>query len=131
MALAAADCTTVGTVSTPGATDAAIHKIRHVVIIMQENRSFDSYFGTFPGADGIPMNLGVPSVCAPDPATGWCNRPYHDPNDRNYGGPHAVAAAVTTSTGGGWTASWSRCDGPADAPLTPTTRRAPSRSTRT
>ena len=26
-----------------------IHKIRHVVIIMQENRSFDSYFGTYPG----------------------------------------------------------------------------------
>src|SRR2546425_9500212 len=32
-----------------------IHKIRHIVVIMQENRSFDSYFGTFPGADGIPM----------------------------------------------------------------------------
>ncbi len=27
-----------------------IHKIRHVIIIMQENRSFDSYFGTYPGA---------------------------------------------------------------------------------
>ena len=26
-----------------------IHKIKHVVIIMQENRSFDNYFGTFPG----------------------------------------------------------------------------------
>ena len=31
-----------------------IHKIKHVVVIMQENRSFDSYFGTYPGADGIP-----------------------------------------------------------------------------
>ena len=39
-----------------------IHKIKHVVIIMQENRSFDSYFGTYPGADGIP-----PGVCVPDP----------------------------------------------------------------
>jgi phospholipase C len=28
-----------------------IHKIKHVIVIMQENRSFDSYFGTFPGAD--------------------------------------------------------------------------------
>ena len=27
---------------------AGIHKIRHVVVIMQENRSFDSYFGTYP-----------------------------------------------------------------------------------
>lgn len=25
------------------------HKIRHVVVIMQENRSFDSCFGTYPG----------------------------------------------------------------------------------
>jgi len=25
---------------------AGIHKIKHVIIVMQENRSFDSYFGT-------------------------------------------------------------------------------------
>ena len=31
-----------------------IHRIRHVVIIMQENRSFDSYFGTYPGAVARP-----------------------------------------------------------------------------
>jgi phospholipase C len=30
---------------------AGIHKIRHVIWIMQENRSFDNYFGTYPGAD--------------------------------------------------------------------------------
>lgn len=33
--------------------------IRHVVIIMHGNRSFDSYFGTFPEADGIPMSGGA------------------------------------------------------------------------
>ena len=44
-----------------------IHKIQHVVVIMQENRSFDSYFGVYPGATGIPMNHGVPTVCVPDP----------------------------------------------------------------
>src|SRR5262249_23643852 len=32
-----------------------IHKIKHVIIIMQENRSFDSYFGTYPGAARIPV----------------------------------------------------------------------------
>ncbi len=37
-----------------------IHKIKHVIVIQQENRSFDSYFGTFPGADGIPMKNGSP-----------------------------------------------------------------------
>ena len=47
-----------------------IHKIRHVVVIMQENRSFDSYFGTFPGANGIPMVRGRPQLCLPDPAAG-------------------------------------------------------------
>jgi hypothetical protein len=53
-----------------------IHKIKHVIVIMQENRSFDSYFGTFPGADGIPMEHGVPTVCVPDPTKGDCVRPY-------------------------------------------------------
>jgi phospholipase C len=60
-----------------------IHKIRHVVVIMQENRSFDSYFGRFPGADGIPKH-----VCVVDPLRGGCDRPYHDASDRNSGGPH-------------------------------------------
>jgi phospholipase C len=27
-------------------------KIQHIVFVIKENRSFDSYFGTFPGADG-------------------------------------------------------------------------------
>ena len=35
-----------------------IHKIQHVVVIMQENRSFDQYFGTYPGADGLPHQGG-------------------------------------------------------------------------
>ena len=43
-----------------------IHKIRHVVVIMQENRSFDSYFGTYPGADGIPMHDGYAVGVPPD-----------------------------------------------------------------
>jgi phospholipase C len=77
-----------------------IHKIRHVVIIMQENRSFDSYFGTFPGADGIPMLNGVPRVCVPDPESKTCVRPYHDTNDENTGGPHGAIAADLVIDGG-------------------------------
>ena len=71
-----------------------IHKIRHIVIITQENRSFDSYFGTYPGADGIPMKNGVPAVCNPDPTTRECVRPYHDTSDRNAGGPHDTSDAI-------------------------------------
>ena len=66
-----------------------IHKIRHVIVIMQENRSFDSYFGTYPGADGLPSN-----VCVPDPKRKSCDRPYHDPYDENRGGPHADGNAA-------------------------------------
>jgi phospholipase C len=80
--------------STAAVAETGIHKIRHVVVIMQENRSFDSYFGTFPGADGIPMRNGVPTVCVPDPVTERCVRPYHDAADRNGGGPHDHLDAV-------------------------------------
>ncbi len=71
-----------------------IHKIQHVIVIMQENRSFDSYFGTYPGADGIPMQNGVPSVCVNDPKSGQCIKPFHDPRDVNQGGPHSAANAA-------------------------------------
>ncbi|MBI1730717.1 phospholipase [Candidatus Acetothermia bacterium] len=70
-----------------------IHKIKHVIIIMQENRSFDHYFGTFPGADGIPMSLGLPTVCVIDPSSNQCVLPFHDSNDLNHGGPHGSSSA--------------------------------------
>jgi phospholipase C len=72
-----------------------IHKIRHVVVIMQENRSFDSYFGTFPGADGIPHGM-----CVPDPLNGGCVAPFHDPADMNSGGPHGMVNAAADIDGG-------------------------------
>jgi phospholipase C len=81
---------------TPGR---GIHKIKHVIVVMQENRSFDSYFGTYPGADGIPVRNGAPAVCVPNP-TGGCVRPYHDTADVNGGGPHGVSAAVADVNGG-------------------------------
>ena len=76
-------------VSITVAPHTGIHLIRHVVVIMQENRSFDSYFGTFPGADGI-----SPDTCVPDPINGGCVAPYHDPADVNYGGPHGQSNAT-------------------------------------
>ena len=79
---------------------AGIHKIRHIVVIMQENRSFDSYFGTFPGADGIPMANGKPTVCSPDPVTRTCIAPFVDHHDVNGGGPHSAKAAVLDIAGG-------------------------------
>jgi phospholipase C len=81
---------------------AGIHKIKHVVIIMQENRSFDSYFGTYPGADGIPGLAGNPGTvpCIPDPNAGHCQKPYHDTTLTNAGGPHLNEDAVADVDGG-------------------------------
>ena len=52
-----------------------IEKINHVIWIIQENRSFDNYFGTYPGADGIP-----PETCLPVmPGSRKCVKPDHMP----------------------------------------------------
>ncbi len=83
----------------PGAGP-AVHAIRHVIVIMQENRSFDSYFGTFPGADGLPTRNGQFTVCVPDPARGTCDRPFHDSSFVNGGGPHGAGAASADIDGG-------------------------------
>jgi phospholipase C len=65
--------------------------IQHVIIIMQENRSFDNYFGTFPGANGV-----NPSVCLPislsEPNQG-CVQPYHDVHDYSLGANHSADGA--------------------------------------
>ena len=94
----------VGAGSTPAARAGSVglHKIRHVVIIMQENRSFDSYFGTYPGADGIPGLAGNPGSipCSQDPKTGTCVASYHDTTDLNYGGRTRRPTRTPTSPAG-------------------------------
>jgi phospholipase C len=76
------------------AVPAGIHKIKHVIVIMQENRSFDSYFGTYPGADGIAMNRGVATACLPDLGGRSCVRPFANHRDINSGGPHQAVQAA-------------------------------------
>ena len=99
---ALASCSLFGTTNQKqsSSTSGDIHKIKHIVVIMQENRSFDSYFGTFPGADGIPTKNGTFTVCVNDPKTGQCVKPYHDPQDLNHGGPHGAANATADLDGG-------------------------------
>ena len=49
--------------------------IRHIVVLMQENHSFDNYFGTYPGADGLPAGTCLPKSFR-NAALG-CVRPAH------------------------------------------------------
>ena len=73
-----------------------IFKLDHLIFIVQENRSFDHYFGTYPGADGIPTDAdGDFTVCVPDPFQGGrCVPPYVTHRQEQSGGPHAHAQAV-------------------------------------
>ncbi len=67
---------------------------------MQENRSFDHYFGTFPGAEGIPMRNGRPAVCVPDLILGRCVPPYHTSSQLHEGGPHNQRRSEMDVNGG-------------------------------
>jgi len=49
--LAAAGFLVLSLAGTAGA--ARLHDIKHILVIYQENRSFDHYYGHFPGANGI------------------------------------------------------------------------------
>ncbi|HEY0643454.1 MAG TPA: alkaline phosphatase family protein, partial [Nocardioides sp.] len=46
--------------------------IKHFVTVMQADHTFDNYFGTYPGADGIPAG-----TCMPTTAEGPCIEPWH------------------------------------------------------
>jgi phospholipase C len=49
--------------------------IRHVITLMQENHTFDNYFGTYPGVDGIPQGTCVPIDARRGPKP--CFKPFH------------------------------------------------------
>lgn len=60
VALAIAGCSAGGNSFSPGARDRTLsldsgssgQPIQHIVLMVQENRSFDNFFATYPGADG-------------------------------------------------------------------------------
>ncbi len=54
---------------------AANTPINHVIFLMQENHSFDNYFGTYPGANGIPEGTCMP-VNPFDAANAECIKPF-------------------------------------------------------
>ena len=53
-------------VSAPAAMPAGLTKIKHVVVVMQENRSYDSYFGQLHN-EGQPASPAEPTTGNPDP----------------------------------------------------------------
>jgi phospholipase C len=88
----------------PGAASAApgphapITPIHHFVLLLQENHTFDNYFGTYPGADGLPRGVCVPV----DPAVGHqpCVRPFHIGNRSITDLDHTIISAYRDLDGG-------------------------------
>ena len=76
--------------SVPPAHTATLSDIRHVVIILKENHTFDNYFGSFPGADG------ATSGRRGDRITRLSEAPIIPPADL----PHGRGAAVSAWDGG-------------------------------
>ncbi len=65
---------------------------------MQENHTFDNYFGTYPGADGIPANVCMPRNAAD--ASAGCVKAYHLPSRRTIDLAHGTDVAALAINGG-------------------------------
>src|SRR5690348_17922057 len=78
--------------SAPVPAHEPVTPIHHFVVLLQENHTFDNYFGTFPGADGFPKNTCVPV----NPAVGRapCIRPFHIGNRSITDLDHSESTAV-------------------------------------
>ncbi len=64
-------------------------RIQHVIFLLQENHSFDNYFGSFPGADGIPAEITVEGVA-----------PFHQTSPRTGNLPHGMTTVRAAVDGG-------------------------------
>ena len=61
--------------------------IQHVVFILKENRSFDNYFGTFPGANGA-----TSGTISTGQVVSLTHLPDITPNDPGHGWPEAITS---------------------------------------
>jgi len=73
------------------------HKVKYVFVIFHENESFDHYFGTYPGANGL---FTAPSGATPAAATPSFSQKYLDTSLHTVTiSPFLMPQAVQTSTG--------------------------------
>ena len=83
--------------------------IKHFITLMQENHTFDNYFGTYPGADGIPKNVCMP-VDVRHSSKG-CVKPHHLGNGAAQDLAHSINTFKAQSDGGkydGFVSAFSR-----------------------
>jgi phospholipase C len=71
-------------------------QIDHILFLIQENHTFDSYFGTYPGAEGFPQGIKVPLQPGGTPTIA----PFHFTSRLTHDMPHKWAAAHEAMDGG-------------------------------
>jgi phospholipase C len=79
--------------------DPTTNPIKHIVVIMQENRSFDTYFGTYPGANGIPKGTACMPFSPGHPTVG-CVKPFLSTNHISGDLPHGYQSSIAAYDNG-------------------------------
>ena len=73
--------------------------VQHLVVLMQSDHSFDNYFGTYPGADGIPAGTCLRPNLAKTVANG-CVPAFHIGNQPEQGLDHGLSTWSRTYDNG-------------------------------
>jgi phospholipase C len=73
----------------PGVIVPGENPIKHVIFLVKENRTFDHYFGTYPGAEGATvggtLHCSEANGCVPGPDYKLRPAPYIQPHDITHG----------------------------------------------
>ncbi len=79
-------------------------RIDHIIFLIQENHTFDNYFGTYPNANGLPKGIRVPIIPGGSPVIA----PFHFTFELGHGIDHSWETAHAAMNGGkmdGWIAA--------------------------
>jgi phospholipase C len=81
---------------TPSSQAANQSSIKHVIVIFHENHTFDNYFGTYPGANGLTENISLPTSKGNNQTV----TPFHLSNTRTVDLDHSRQAALNCYNNG-------------------------------
>jgi phospholipase C len=81
---------TIASPSDPAVVAAARKKIEHIVFVIKENRTFDNYFGRFPGADGTTTGQTCDGQTVP----------LEEAPDRGFAAGHSFTDGIAAINGG-------------------------------
>jgi YVTN family beta-propeller protein len=117
-----ADCATIGPLPATRGGDASLSKIKHVVMVLKENKTFDAVFGDFPGAEADRRFLQWGARVTPNQhelAHQFCLLDnFYDESEQSVEGHFWATAQVTTDYfERTWAATWGgRVTGPMPLP---------------